>query len=180
MKKILIWVGAFLGLFVVLVGVTFFILSSNSPSEEMLIVEQSEKSDEIKSSALKVKQAEVDTLQVQLKDLNNKILLQQGLLDSLTEQINLKDGLISGYTNEIKKLNEMILQKEKQTVSVKELAKTYETMKIQEMKPILANLSNQTVISLYKNTSSKNRKKLFQALEKGRAAEITEILAGSN
>ncbi len=179
MKKILIWIGAFIGLFVVLIGITFAVLSSNSPDEEILIVQHSATSKGVESRALKVKQAEVDTLQAQFLDIKSQIFFNKGKIDSLNEQLAFKDDLISGYVKEIEKLNVVVLKNEKQAVNLKELAKTYESMKSSEMKPILANVADATVLSIYKNMSAKNRKTLFQALDQKRAAEITEILAGS-
>lgn len=178
MKRILIWVGASIGLFVVLVGITFAVLSANSPDEEILIVEYGATSKDVESKALKVKQAEVDTLQVQLLDTKSQIFFNKGEIDSLTEQLSFKDGLISGYKKEIEKLNGKLLKNETQTVSMKELAKTYESMKANEMKAILANVNDKVVIDIYKNMSAKTRKTLFQALDQKRAAEITETLAG--
>jgi len=64
-------------------------------------------------------------------------------------------------------------------ISIKELAKTYETMKVSEIKPILDNVDDDTVIALYKNMGTRTRKNLIKSLSGGRAAQITEKLAGT-
>ena len=51
-------------------------------------------------------------------------------------------------------------------------------MKPKEMKPILSNLDDGTIIAIYNNMSNRNKKMVFQALTPKRAAEITEKLAG--
>ncbi len=179
MKKILIWIGAFVGLFAMLVGITFVVLLINSPDEEILIAEHSATSTDVESKALKIKQTEVDTLLIQVTELKSQILLGKSSNDSLMEQLSFKDGLILGYDKEIKKLNKIVMDNEKQSISMKELAKTYASMKSSEMKPILSSVDDATVLSIYKNMNASSRKTLFQALDQKRAARITEILAGT-
>ena len=80
-------------------------------------------------------------------------------------------------------INEELLNKlemaKRQVISIKDLAKTYESMKPEEMKPILSNLDDGTVIAIYNSMSGRNKKIIFKALNPKRAAEITELLAGN-
>jgi flagellar motility protein MotE (MotC chaperone) len=65
-----------------------------------------------------------------------------------------------------------------QQANIKELAKTFETMKTSEIGPILKKVDNATVIALYKNMGSRSKKMILTALSNDRAAEITQELAG--
>ena len=103
----------------------------------------------------------------------------QAIIDSLNNQLMLKENLINKYKKRNEELlNELELAK-RQVISIKDLAKTYESMKPEEMKPILSNLDDGTVIAIYNSMSGRNKKIIFKALNPKRAAEITELLAGN-
>jgi len=60
---------------------------------------------------------------------------------------------------------------------VKQLAKTYEQMKVTEMKAIFSKLDDKTIIALYTNMSARKRPAVLKALSTDRAAKITKELA---
>ncbi|MBN4081297.1 hypothetical protein JYT44_02920 [Caldithrix abyssi] len=177
MKKILLWSGMLIGLFVLLVGLTFAYLSYDSSETEVLITPESAKSTEVEAKVL-IKQSEIDTLDSQILDLKSQFFFSGLKVDSLNEQLSFKDAMIEGYKKEIQNLNDTLLALNQQKGRIKELAKTYESMKPNEMKPILANLEDEIIMVIYNQMSSRSRKLIFQALEKKRAAEITKKLAG--
>ena len=102
----------------------------------------------------------------------------QAIIDSLNNQLMLQENLINDYKNKNEELLNSLELAKRQVISIKDLAKTYESMKPEEMKPILSNLDNGTVIAIYNSMSGRNKKTIFKALNPKRAAEITELLAG--
>ena len=53
-------------------------------------------------------------------------------------------------------------------------------MKIAEMQPILEKLEDHTILELYENISSRNRKNILMALSAQRAARITQKIANTS
>ena len=102
----------------------------------------------------------------------------QAIIDSLNNQLMLQEEIINEYKNRNEELLNKLEMAKRQVISIKDLAKTYESMKPEEMKPILSNLDDGTVIAIYNSMSGRNKKIIFKALNPKRAAEITEILAG--
>ncbi|MFC1482082.1 hypothetical protein ACFL6E_07560, partial [Candidatus Neomarinimicrobiota bacterium] len=56
------------------------------------------------------------------------------------------------------------------------MAKTFSTMTVAELTPIISRLSDDVVLDIYKNTTSKRRKFLLSALGNERAAAMTNRL----
>ena len=103
----------------------------------------------------------------------------QAMIDSLNNQLMLQEEIINEYKNRNEELLNKLEMAKRQVISIKDLAKTYESMKPEEMKPILSNLDDGTVIAIYNSMSGRNKKIIFKALNPKRAAEITELLAGN-
>ena len=103
----------------------------------------------------------------------------QAIIDSLNNQLMLQEEIINEYKNRNEELSNKLEMAKRQVISIKDLAKTYESMKPEEMKPILSNLDDGTVIAIYNSMSGRNKKIIFKALNPKRAAEITELLAGN-
>ncbi len=103
----------------------------------------------------------------------------QAIIDSLNNQLMLQEEIINEYKNRNEELLNKLEMAKRQVISIKDLAKTYESMKPEEMKPILSNLDDGTVIAIYNSMSGRNKKIIFKALNPKRAAEITELLAGN-
>jgi flagellar motility protein MotE (MotC chaperone) len=99
-------------------------------------------------------------------------------IDSLESEILFKDNLITDNIDEYKRLLDEVETLKNKSISIKVLAKTYESMKPEEMKPILSNVDDGTVIAIYQSMSNRSKKSIFKALNPKRAAKITEILAG--
>lgn len=179
MKKIGKWIGIIIGSFVVLVGIIFAILTFIEPGDEnkaAIITENKSTSPQL----LDEKQLEIDNLIGEIKKQKNELFFSKLIVDSLGEALRFSNSLINGYKDTIEKLNEDLLAKKKVEVRIKELAKTYETMKVEEMRPILAKVDDETVIAIYENMSSRSRKTIMNALSGERAAMITIRLAGVN
>jgi len=175
--KILIWTGLSIVTFAFLVGLIFVLLTVFGDNSEVAAVDMPS-TDSTNIKLLSKKQNEVDSTQAVLEKLGSELFFSQLEKDSLRDVIGFKDGLIAGYEKTIVQLKERLTALNERSVSIKELAKTYETMKPNEIRPILEKVDDTTVIVLYKNMSSRNRKSIFQALPGDRAAAITKQIAG--
>lgn len=100
-------------------------------------------------------------------------------VDSLYEQLNIKNALVENQHTQIELLEKQVENAEQKRQFLKELTKTYETMKVTEIRPILEKLDDATIIALYKNMSGRTRKNLINGLSSNRAAQITKQLAGN-
>ncbi len=108
----------------------------------------------------------------------NSIKLGQVLADSLNSELTFRKLEVSTMKNYLEDSNQQTLNDNLVKTSIKELAKTYDTMKPDEFKSILTNVDDETLVALYKNMSSRNRKNILIALSNDRAAHITQLLAG--
>lgn len=177
MSKILVWVGGSVFAFILLVAGIFAMLTFLDPIEEVENIPQ-----EVKEAAgidtRKQTKIELDSLNAVITDLRSQIFFNKIAQDSLTEQLTFKTNLIDGYQNTIDGLNRELTEQNSKQGDIKDLAKTFESMKVNEIKPILENVDDNTVINIYKNMSTRNRKNILNALTPQRAAAITEKLAG--
>ena len=179
MKKVVTWVCICLGTFVVLIVGIFLLLNFLEPMDDNMQIDVAANSNKISKNMLVLKQTEIDSLNNKINKLKSDLFFSNLTGDSLREQIGFNNRLIEQYKQNINKLNKDILAATKTKVSIQELAKTYETMKSDEMRPILKNVNNKTIIAIYKNMNSRKRKDIFKALSSERAAAITQRLAGA-
>lgn len=180
MKNVGKWIGIIVGSFVALVGTTFAVLSYMEPEYENVQMAVARENKSVASQLLKNKQLEIDNLLETVRKLKNELFFSNLSIDSLGEELEFDKKIISGYIDTIGKLNDDLLATNKGKIRIKELAKTYETMKTEEIRPILENVDDETVIAIYENMSSRSRKTIMKALSKERAAKITIRLAGVN
>ena len=178
MKKI-IWILIILVVLIISGGASYYFIFRND-SEEKLTTELDDNSlpdsltDTIQPSFI-TSDTVIIVDETEIEDTINT----QAIIDSLNNQLMLQEEIINEYENRNEELlNELELAK-RQVISIKDLAKTYESMKPEEMKPILSNLDDGTVIAIYNSMSGRNKKIIFKALNPKRAAEITELLAGN-
>ena len=98
-------------------------------------------------------------------------------VDSLLMVIVEKRDSLRTLRSELKELQARLASQQVLDARVKELAKTFESMKAKEMKPILQYVDDSTARLIYENMSGRSRKKLLLALEEKRAAQITNEMA---
>ena len=178
MKKI-IWILIILVVLIISGGVSYYFIFRND-SEENLTTELDDNN---------LPDSLTDTFQPNIITSDTVIIVDepeiedtintQAMIDSLNNQLMLQEEIINEYKNRNEELLNKLEMAKRQVISIKDLAKTYESMKPEEMKPILSNLDDGTVIAIYNSMSSRNKKIIFKALNPKRAAEITELLAGS-
>lgn len=196
MRQVIIWSLILVVLFVVFIGLAFVGLTYMTPSPEELqkVKQQAAKPkvevsqeypqddsltdpDSIKKAPTKVSVA--DSLEKVIDDLKSDLFFNSVTMDSLNQELNKKDGSIAGYSSQVESLEEQVESLKSKNASIKDLAKTYETMKVADIRPILERVDDETIIALYKNMGSRSKKNLLQALSDIRAAKITKKLAGS-
>ncbi|MDP8237827.1 MAG: SPOR domain-containing protein [Candidatus Hatepunaea meridiana] len=177
MKKIIIWTGSTIGFFIVIIGVMFGIMAYLEPVDEDMQMKVAKRNLSVSNQLIQKKVVIIDSLSSENNHLINKLQLNNLVKDSLQIQLEFKDNLISEYNKITEKLNGDLLALNKQKIRIKELAKTYETMKTGEMKPILENVDNETVLAIYNNMNSRTRKNILMALPKKRASAITQLIA---
>ena len=178
MKKI-IWILIILVVLIISGGVSYYFIFRND-SEENLTTEFDDNN--LPDSLTDTFQPNIitsDTViivdETEIEDTINT----QAIIDSLKNQLMLQEEIINEYKNRNEELSNKLEMAKRQVISIKDLAKTYESMKPEEMKPILSNLDDGTVIAIYNSMSGRNKKIIFKALNPKRAAEITELLAGN-
>lgn len=116
----------------------------------------------------------------ELADLKSKFLNKDTVIDSLTKILSQKEVDFKNNELQIEKLTEQIKEKKNLEKNASELAKTFASMKSEQMSPILQKLDDETVALIYKNMSSRVRKNYLLALSSQRAAALTKKMANSN
>ncbi|MCF7800574.1 MAG: hypothetical protein K9N34_01015 [Candidatus Marinimicrobia bacterium] len=180
MKKILIMVTAGIGVFFTLVVIIFFALSQLNPEAPEEVTRESKYPDQksVSEMLLEVRDKQLDSLKTEFTNLKNEIFLRDTKVDSLNGVIASQESVVSQYEKQLAGLKEKMNEDQKQAANVKDLAKTFETMKVTELGPILNNVDDATVIAIYQNMGSRSKKMIMTALSTKRAAEITKELAG--
>ncbi len=180
MKKILLWVGLGFLMFILLVGITFAVLMALNPIDDNIKMDTISGDQRLAKEILAQKQSEINQMKSEMDSLHIYIGEICFARDSIAEENDFNASLIREYRKTIEMLNTELSTETKKNLTIKELAKTYESMKIAEMQPIIEKLDDHTVLDLYTNISSRNRKNLLMALPAKRAAVITQKIAVSN
>ena len=178
MKKI-IWILIILVILIISGGASYYFIFRND-SEENLTTEFDDNN--LPDSLTDIIQPNIitsDTVIIVDEPEIEDTINTQAIIDSLNNQLMLQEEIINEYKNRNEELSNKLEMAKRQVISIKDLAKTYESMKPEEMKPILSNLDDGTVIAIYNSMSGRNKKIIFKALNPKRAAEITELLAGN-
>ncbi|MCD6441259.1 MAG: hypothetical protein J7L86_05690 [Candidatus Marinimicrobia bacterium] len=180
LKNVFKWGGIGLGGFFVLVLGIFLLLKHLEPIDEETQIEITSNDKLMSKKLLMLKQSEIDSLNSCIEKLQSDLSFLNLTNDSLKAQSEFKNNLIEEYKKSINQLNNKLTAATKTTVSIQELAKTYESMKPEEMRPILQKVSDKTIIAIYKNMNARKRKDILNALSSERAAAITQQLAGAS
>ena len=192
MKKIIFTIVGALLLFVLLVGLVFGILTFMEKNGKSSVVEidktPTEENNSILGILLSDKQVIIDSLSLMATEYGDSLTFLTEESDSINTLLVVKTQQIFSDSSKIAKLerdlaklkNDQIesgLAAEKANEEVKQLAKTYEQMKVTEMKAIFTKLDDKTIMALYNNMSARKRPMILKALSTDRAAKITQELA---
>lgn len=178
MKKIILLLGVILITLGVIGGIAYLFIFNDKDEQNIVTdISGSEVPDSLSDSTT-FDFISTDTVIVLDENTADDTIDLQPVVDSLYNQMLLVQIELDEYKYQNSRLKEELEISKQQGVSIKGLSKTYESMKPKEMKPILSNLDDGTIIAIYNNMSNRNKKMVFQALAPKRAAEITEKLAG--
>ncbi|UCH09902.1 MAG: hypothetical protein JSU61_11915 [Fidelibacterota bacterium] len=173
MKKILLILGGALVFFLLLVGVFFIIFFFLPPGDEDMQAEGEGFISNEELRALVQKRdsllADVDSLQVLLS--HNTVVI-----DSLEQELVYKDANLTALENRLQTKDAEIMTLRQVEVNAQDMARTFATMTVAELTPIVEKLSDQVVLDIYKHTANKRRKFLLSALGDDRAAALTSRL----
>ncbi len=182
MKQVITWSLILLILFVVFIGIAFVALTYMTPSPEEIKDLQTETvantpAGSDSAGVVIPKVTEADSLRQVIETLTSDIFFVRVTVDSLNGVLEKNETAIAKYIAQVESLKKSNQTLREKSISIKELAKTYETMKVADIKPILEKVDDATIIALYKNMGSRTRKNLIQALSSVRAAQLTNKLA---
>jgi len=131
--------------------------------------------DQLNKSAVKVDTSKSTVPKLSETDSLKQIIeKQKSVVDSLNRELT---KLKIDFDNEQKSnedLTEKLINKTSEVEKAKELAKTFSSMKVDEMRPILQNVDDETIALIYENMSNRVRKNFLLALSSNRAALLTE------
>jgi flagellar motility protein MotE (MotC chaperone) len=173
MKKLLLGLAGALVFFVLLVTVFFIIFFFLPTGEEDMLAEGEGFVSNEELRALVQKRdsllADVDSLQA--------LLARNGVvIDSLEQESVYKDANLTALENRLQTKDAEITALRQVEVNAQDMARTFATMTVAELIPIIAKLSDQVVLDIYKHTANKRRKFLLSALGDDRAATLTNRL----
>jgi len=178
MKLMIIGFGSFL----LVIFVVFSVLKMSEPEKKQATVSSSgsPKSKKVNDKYTKNLEKKYKNLQKELTTIKKDIGKSSSVIDSLQKILASKESSLSEQKNQIEKLSESLTQKETQEKSAQDLAKTFSSMKTDEMRPILKNIDDRTIRMIYENVNSRMRKNFLLALTPQRAASLTKQLAAAN
>ncbi|MCF7740258.1 MAG: hypothetical protein K9N00_00550 [Candidatus Marinimicrobia bacterium] len=172
MRKALFWILIGFISFAVLVAIIFGYLSymEKKNGEDQEVTESGELPEYIDKS-------QRDSLANLITMKDSLIAVKDSKNDSLTNLIQTHETTINEQKQNIQELREQMENNQNKSENIKSLAKTYESMRVEDLRPILKEINDNTLINIYQQMSSRKRQKLIQALTPQRAARLTTKLA---
>lgn len=177
MKKLLMGFIGLILLFAVLTGVFTVVLFMRERAEPLAEGEiEPEEETFVSSRELRVIVDSRDSLRVQYDSLMAVLAARQSELDSLETELAYKEATIKGLDDRLQTQDAEIAELRQADVNAQEMARTFGTMSVDELTPIVGKLSDAVVLDIYQYTSSKRRRFLLAALGYDRAAALTNRL----
>ena len=117
-----------------------------------------------------------DSLKAETEYLQALAANRAARIDSLGEQISLREANIRLFEDRVQTKDAEIIALREVGMNAQQMARTFATMTVDELSPIVARLSDQVVLDIYQQTANKRRKYLLTALGDERAAAMTNRL----
>jgi len=172
MKKLFMGLAIALMFFVLMI-VLFFVIFLVIGDGEML----TEGEDEIFSSKeMQAVVQERDSLLVDIDSLLSVMARNNTALDSLERELTFVGATAKTLGERLQTKDAEIESLRRVEVNAQDMARTFATMTVAELTPIVARLSDDVVMDIYEHTTSKKRKFLLAALGDDRAATLTNRL----
>lgn len=170
MKKILARVGLALMFFILMI-VLFFVVLMFLPVDEGIT-----DGEIVSSEEMQVITQERDSLLVSLDSLQAVMARSMTIIDSLEQELTYKDANLQVLEANLQERDAEIESLRLVEANAQDMARTFATMTVAELTPIIARLSNDVVLDIFEYTATKRRKFLLTALGDERAAELTNRL----
>lgn len=170
MKKLIMGLAAALMFFVLLV-VVFFVI--------FFVIEGEQETTDVELMTNRELQAIIDkrdSLLVDVDSLETGLAQNRAIIDSLEQELSFRSATLQGVEARLQEKDAVIASLRQAEVNAQDMARTFATMTVAEMKPIVAKLSDQVVMDIYKHTSTKRKKFLLDAMGNDRAAALTSRL----
>jgi len=168
-KKIGLWAGEFIGSFVVLLVLVYFLYPYINPKKAKKVRQQKSK---IKRATFAPDKYNVNAVD----SLNDQIKLQKGIIDSLKKRTGHKQQVIDSLNHLLKDVRTSMKKVSKQqhndSVAVKKASQSLLRLDQNSLGPIVNLLDDSKLVNLYKKANSRQREKLLKSLQPKKAAEI--------
>ncbi len=169
MKKLLMGLAIAL-IFFVLMIVVFFLIFFFTGNEGMLADEEDAT---LSSKEMQVVVQERDSLLVDVDSILAVLGQNKAALDSLERELTFKDATAKTLEGRLQEKDVELVSLRQVGMNAQDMARTFATMTVAELTPIVAKLSDDVVMDIYKQTTNKRRKYLLTALGDDRAATLT-------
>ena len=173
--KILKWAGAAIGVFALLV-VAFVVLFLFQAEEAPPELAEEAPETLISSTELDLMTVLRDSLQINLDSLMVILAQQQAELDSLQDILVFRDAAVNTLESRLQDRDVEINTLRELDLNAKEMARTFATMDVDALTPIVSKLTDGVMLDIYKHTSNKRRRFLLTAMGDSRAAKLTNGL----
>ena len=117
-----------------------------------------------------------DSLTSELESLKAAQEESRAKVDGLTLELNDRDATIRSLREKLQTQGIELEAIRKTDLNSRAMARTFGTMSMEELAPIMARLDDNIVVSIYRQTPNKRRKNLLAALGEKRAAALTNEL----
>ena len=172
--KILKWLGAAVGFFVLMVIGTFILFLFQADEEGL--PEAAAEETLVSSIELEMATMARDSLQSDLDSLMAVLAQAQAELDSIAAVLTFRDASILALESRLTDKDAAIEELRVVDVNAQEMARTFSTMNVEQLSPIVGQLTDGVVLDIYKHTSNKRRRFLLEAMGDDRAAKLTNEL----
>ncbi|MCK4578889.1 MAG: hypothetical protein KAU50_08870 [Candidatus Marinimicrobia bacterium] len=174
MKNIVIAVLGALMLFFILVVVFSVAIIFYSEEPDLTELGEDGTIPMVPRKELLVVTQERDSLTAETQFLDSEVDQRNAQLDSLQELLAFKEATIKTLDDQVQSRETAIADLQTVGVNAQQMARTFATMSVEELTPIVARLNDKVVLDIYKQTSNKRRKFLLTALGDERAASMTD------
>jgi len=171
MKKVLMILVAALMSFVLMV-IAFFLIFFFTGDEEMFAEEEGT----LGGKKLQAFIQQRDSLLADVDSLEAVLAANTAARDSLARVSAFSEASVQVLEDRLQEKDAEIESLRQVDVNAQDMARTFATMTVAELTPIVAKLSDEVIMDIYKHTTSKRRKFLLSALGDDRAAALTNRL----
>lgn len=175
------WTGSFIGLFIVLLVLMYFLYPVLKPNkaEKVMKAEKQKMAEKATKQQSGLTMASLNISEDHSKSVDRfreKLVNKQVIIDSLTERGEAKQQLIDSLRQALKvskdSVRELSGNKQQYAISAEEASKSLLSLEGNSLGPIVNLLNEKQLIHLYEKGSKRQREKLLRTLDPKKAAAI--------